>query len=285
MTQETSHTFQWPPKVAPEPEGDNAARAIDVPVPVVLPPRERAVVAWWREIEATWLEPTVPALSVRMREAQWEPDASSVYCNCCGVSVGAFEQDEFGCASCRDVRWPWDRFVRLGVYEGALRHWIHEVKFRRWRAIGLELGEMLGESLRLAGCPNDALIVPVPISRSRKVLRGIDHTLVLAQGMRRSTGYAIRRMLRARSHRSQWLVVPSQRTKNVSDVFGFRGSSRPQGQAIVLVDDVRTSGATLGACARLLRSAGPGKGQPAAIWACAVGVAAEPGRKADSGQG
>jgi ComF family protein len=272
--------FQWPPKAAPETAAPADSLVVDAPEPVVLPPIERPAVALWRELEAAWLEPRVPAFAVRMLEARWEPDAPSAYCNQCGVSIGLHEQQEFGCGSCRDIKWPWDRFVRLGEYDGVLRHWIHEVKFRRWRAVGVELGRMLGESLRLAGCSEDAVLVPLPMPRGKRMWRGIDHTSVLAQGIRQATGYSIVRALRARLHRSQRLVVPSQRAGNVAGVFRAVGAERLAGRAVVLVDDVRTTGSSLAACARVLRESMPEGGGIESIWVCAVGVTPEHGRKA-----
>ncbi|MHC4977214.1 MAG: ComF family protein [Planctomycetota bacterium] len=265
--------FEWPPST-PVPDGEaGSAGEIIAPEPVVLAPVERPRVALWRQLEETWLEPTVPALGVRMIEAGWEPDAPCAYCNRCGVSVGGHEQDEFGCASCRDVRWPWDRFVRLGEYDGVLREWIHEAKFRRWRAVGVGLGRMLGESLRLAGCPKDAVVVAVPMARSKRMSRGIDHTRVLASGVREATGMRVVRAIRARRHRSQRLVASSERVGNVRGVFRARAGAVTGGH-VALVDDVRTSGATLASCARVLRE----ECQDLTIWACGVGVAPEPGR-------
>ncbi|MFG0258496.1 MAG: ComF family protein [Phycisphaerales bacterium JB043] len=255
---------------------------IEPPEPVVLVARERAHVAWWRGVEETWLEPTVASLGVRMLEAGWEPDAPGAYCNRCGVSVGAHEQGEFGCASCKDVRWPWDRFVRLGEYDGALRTWIHEIKFRRWRAIGVRLGRMLGESLRLAGCPDDAVVVPVAMHRLKRVWRGIDHSRVIGEGVCEATGMSLARVLRARRHRSQRLVSSSERARNVSGVYRLAGRLR-EASTVVLVDDVRTTGATLASCARVIREGRAGPGEGPSVWACTLGVAPEPGRLAREG--
>ena len=68
-------------------------------------------------------------------------------------------------------------------------------------------------------------------------------------------------LVRTRSTRPQVELSKEQRQKNVQDVFAVkrRRRSRPQeltGLKVVVIDDVSTTGATLSACAALLRSAG-----------------------------
>ena len=121
-----------------------------------------------------------------------------------GTAWGAHDYSEGdGCHRCESKRLPWERAVRLGPYEDLLRDAILETKFTRWRHVGEQLGRRLGESLcsTLAAkgqTPADAVLIPVPSSTRRRLVRGIDHTLAIARGMRRASGIEISRPLSAR---------------------------------------------------------------------------------------
>lgn len=148
--------------------------------------------------------------------------------------------------------------MRLGPYDGPLREWIHELKFERFRPAGWTLGRLMGERLKAeliaAGVePARVVLVPVPMSRWRRMSRGIDHTLALARGVREVTGAPIARTL-ARLHRPSQIEVPaSQRRANVAKAFRARRLEALDGRLVVMIDDVRTTGATLAAACRALR--------------------------------
>lgn len=57
----------------------------------------------------------------------------------------------------------------------------------------------------------------------------------------------------------QPVVTPSQRQANVRDAFAIRRGHQFAGKTICLVDDVKTTGATLNECAKVLKEAGAKK--------------------------
>lgn len=250
----------------------------------------------WREalvsIEREWLGLRSAPLDVRLRDAGWVPEPADAACPRCARSVGAFGADASGCTDCRSQRMPWDRIVRLGTYEGVLGQVVREIKFARFRSLGVQTGRLLGGQLRAALLdvqidPRLVAIVPVPMSRRRYLERGIDHTLVISRGIRDTTGGTIVRIL-SRSHGPSQLAVPaSERRDNVSGVFRVR-PGRGRGNlspAYVIVDDVRTTGASLRAATRTLRkwlsdrekdAKSPGvEGATVApqVWACIIAAA------------
>lgn len=256
--------FLWPPR--PDPRESERAHptqnAAQTPRPCAPPTPFRtrtsvSIVSAWRAIESAWLDPRVLSFARRARESGWQADDASAYCPRCALSVGPFEADNDGCATCRNARLPWARAIRLGPYEGLLREAIHDLKFSAFRHVGAELGHEIGRRLararERAGLGNlPMFIVPVPTSTRRRLSRRIDHTLTLARGASRTSGGKVLRAL-ARKHRpEQWAVPPSERARNVSGAFRVRGII-PQSRAlIVLLDDVRTSGATLRSASRAL---------------------------------
>jgi len=272
--------FVWPPANRHESIGGaDAAPDPHIEIkPTALPAPRSSPARWWAAVERTWLVPTALPVEERLAAAGWAPEPPGACCDRCATTVGPGEADEFGCASCRDRRVPWDRAVRLGPYDGELRRVILDVKFTRFRAAGGALGRMLARVIRDAGAPADELvIVPVPMSTPRRLARGIDHTAAVARGVAHELNAPLRRALR-RAHRpSQRAVSMSNRATNVLGSIRLRTSvgASLAGRTVVIVDDVRTSGATLRAAAQAIRAA-ERHTRPDAIWAAPVSVT--PGR-------
>jgi ComF family protein len=94
----------------------------------------------------------------------------------------------------------------------------------------------------------DAILVPVPSSLSNSKKRGYSHTSLIAKALvRQLPGLRTRELLRSKSKRlDQVGLSPGQRVENMQGAFraDLRGF-HPNGRALVLVDDVLTSGATM----------------------------------------
>jgi ComF family protein len=149
----------------------------------------------------------------------------------------------------------------IGPYEGTLRDIVHALKYDGRRSIGPHLARLMALHGRdvLAGA--DA-VVPVPLHGRRLRERGFNQADDLARGL----GVPVWRALGRVEHtRAQVDLPAAERYLNVRNAFalldlGFTRIWRSQpslvGRTIVLVDDVTTTGATLDACARVLREAG-----------------------------
>ncbi|MFZ2874210.1 MAG: hypothetical protein WAZ94_06980 [Phycisphaerales bacterium] len=280
--------FQWPPKPAPDlgPPSDPAqwrhhqpaferARARGESLDMA-PGADLGVV---HAIETAWLGLSRAPLDVRAAEWGWTPDAASAYCSRCGSTVGAFEMDERGCTACRGVSLAWDRAIRLGAYEGLLRDLIHELKFTAWRRVGRDMGMLLGEALReqAAGFESSRVVlIPVPSTWFRRWIRGVDHSLEICRGVQSVTGWRIQSLV-SRSHRpSQVGLTGAGRRKNVLGAFKTKGRLDEADLAVV-IDDVRTTGATLTETCRELRNGVLDAGAGVRLWVATVAVTAGPG--------
>ena len=99
-----------------------------------------------------------------------------------------------------------------------------------------------------------ACVIPVPLHRSRKRHRGFNQAEDLAREMSMPVVAALRRVS---ATATQTELPAGQRHRNVRHAFAVtRAAAALTGKAVVLIDDVSTTGATLDACARVLKQAG-----------------------------
>jgi ComF family protein len=131
------------------------------------------------------------------------------------------------------------------------------------------LRAMAGAWARASGARwRHACLVPVPLHPRRRRERGFDQAAWLAAGLARRLGMQALRgvLVRCRDTLPQGDPRVLSRSGNVEDAFLVRLPARIRGRPVVLVDDVFTSGATIRACAGLLRAAGAA--EVAALTAC-----------------
>jgi ComF family protein len=140
----------------------------------------------------------------------------------------------------------------MGPYEGTLRTLLHALKYDARRSIAPHLSRMMAAQGAdvLAGA--DA-VVPVPLHRRRMRERGFNQADDLARELGLPVLHALRRV---RATHAQVGLPAERRRDNVRDAFDITTQPMLVGSTIVLVDDIATTGATLEACARVLRRAG-----------------------------
>ena len=145
----------------------------------------------------------------------------------------------------------------IGEYDGTLRDIIHALKYGHRRSLAPRLAaQMRARGMDLldgADC-----VVPVPLHWRREHRRGFNQARELA----RQLGLpVVDALVRTRHTRPQVELPADRRRGNVDRAFGLRpawfGKARSiSGLKAVLVDDVSTTGATLQACAHVLKRAG-----------------------------
>jgi len=184
-------------------------------------------------------------------------------CRTCGgmlPSWRAIDEAMERCASCRRRGQSGiDTGRTAGAYEGALRAIVHAFKYEGRRVLRSRLGALMREAghdlLDDATCA-----VPVPLHPWRRFRRGFNQAAALAAELNLPVVHAL---WRTRATAAQTGLTASARRRNVRGAFALsplvsRGSRRAMlvDQVVVLVDDVRTTGATLEACASTLKEAG-----------------------------
>jgi ComF family protein len=101
------------------------------------------------------------------------------------------------------------------------------------------------------------VVVPMPLHWMRQWTRGFNQSELLGRVVARRLNAPLRNALRRKRATSQQAgLTNSQRRKNVEGAFELRHGASVKDLHVLLVDDVLTTGATLGACAKVLKRAG-----------------------------
>ena len=177
------------------------------------------------------------------------------FCTQCGDPLATWRRagiQSSRCPRCRRRPSAITSARAVGSYTGSLRAILHAFKYGRRQSLAGPLGELMADAAGelLEGID---LAVPVPLHWRRRRQRGFNQAQALARTLGLSWRDALRR---TRSTRSQTDLPAAQRHRNVRDAFAVRRRAGVSGLVILIVDDVSTTGATLEACARVLRAAG-----------------------------
>lgn len=141
-------------------------------------------------------------------------------------------------------------------FDGPVRDAIHALKYRGVRAAAETLGRMMADFLEANPVPADVL-VPVPLHSRRLRSRGYNQSALLARAIGKRTTLPVdeHHLVRTRNSRPQ--VDVSSREERRANVAGnFACDSDASGLAVLLIDDVATTGSTLSECAYVLNGTG-----------------------------
>jgi ComF family protein len=181
------------------------------------------------------------------------------FCESCGAPFEFAVAGTRRCAQCYAAPPAYDRARSALVYDDGSRGLIlgfkHGDRLHAAPAFGAWIARAGAELLEDAD-----IVAPTPLHRWRLLKRRYNQAALIAQHAARIAGVRhIPDLLeRHRATQSQGGLGPLQRARNVAGAFRLnpRHADRVKGSRIVLVDDVLTTGATVGACARILRRGG-----------------------------
>ena len=181
------------------------------------------------------------------------------FCVSCGAPFEFAIEGEHRCASCHAAPPPYNRARAALIYDEGSRGLIigfkHGDRLHATPALGAWTARAGAELVREAD-----IVVPVPLHRWRLLKRRYNQAALIAAHVAKAGGipHIPDLIERHRATPSQGELGPTQRLRNVAGAFRLnpRHADRVKGARIVLVDDVLTTGATVGACVRVLRQGG-----------------------------
>ncbi|MBO9675003.1 MAG: ComF family protein [Sphingobacteriaceae bacterium] len=209
-------------------------------------------------------------------------------CNACGEAL--YHSEYLICTKClydlpftdyhqhaenRVAKQLWGRaplnaaMAMLYFRKGAkVQNLIHNLKYNSRTDVGVVLGNMLGERLKISAIyQNIDLIIPVPLHHKKYRHRGYNQCTFIAEGIAQEMKIEFSEgiLVRNKATESQTKKSRYNRYQNMKDVFQVNSIESITGKHILLVDDVITTGATLEACANALLAVGATKVSIAAL--------------------
>ncbi|MCG0277433.1 MAG: ComF family protein [Thermanaeromonas sp.] len=163
------------------------------------------------------------------------------------------------CPQCQEEKPPFRLARAVGPYRGMLKDVILDFKYKGRRSLSQPLGYLLAQVVAaepLFGKPQ--VIIPVPLARQRLKERAFNQAELLAREVGRLLGLKVAEgvLLKERDTVPQAGLGRKERWINLKDTFALKRASIIEGQDVLLVDDVLTTGATVTACTIVLLQAG-----------------------------
>ena len=240
---------------SPTPLWDTLRQARELLLDAIFPPRCAGCGCFESNLFcahcASQLQPIVPPL-----------------CYICGAPFDVLAKGVEICADCRANRYqqkpPFAALRSAYLFDGPLRKAAHRFKYRGKTGLAAPLAALLEECLKNQNALDAPiipwqelkLIVPVPLSSWRRYRRGYNQSALLARELARLLDVPFGEVLqRARHTPPQVGLSRRQRADNVRGAFALNAplEDSQKAGAILLVDDVYTTGATIRECAQVLR--------------------------------
>ena len=181
----------------------------------------------------------------------------------CPVCAASLPMHRSPCPYCKGKGWPnFERVVRLTSYQDPVGAMVRHLKYHRGWGLGEELANRLLEQQRVQQVLEQTqVLVPVPLHWRRQLVRGYNQAEVIARHLAAAGPKRIpvaRPLRRVRNTETQThLHSHAKRASNLRDAFALVDGRPLAGRHVTLVDDVWTTGATMQAIARVLKTARP----------------------------
>jgi competence protein ComFC len=180
-------------------------------------------------------------------------------CSRCGRPLRLNSQKQSICKQCAATEYYFRQARAVALYEGALREYLTDLKYRFRPELGVALGELLVEwsKLNRRWRQND-LIIPVPLHQQKMVARGYNQAELIARPLGAYWGKKIltEAVVREKPTQKQNDLSKQERFLNIANAFRVLKPQLVAGKRILVIDDILTTGATVSEVARMLLKAG-----------------------------
>ncbi|MCP3671801.1 MAG: ComF family protein [Gammaproteobacteria bacterium] len=175
------------------------------------------------------------------------------YCRICALPLPRHHAETAMCGSCLQQAPSFDHCHAAFAYDYPISNLISEFKFSGKLQSGRLLANLLINSIEACQLPLPDLIIPIPLHRSRLRERGFNQAVELARPVGRHFNIPVETHSCKRSHATatQSNLEKDARKRNVRNAFRLAGQIAHD--HVVLLDDVVTTGSTVGEVARILK--------------------------------
>ena len=180
-------------------------------------------------------------------------------CGTCGYPFFGRMAENRACPHCVECKPRFGEGRAAVLMQGPGRRMVHGLKYRKETHVAEDMRRVFLATGRFVPFVRDAVLIPVPLHPRKERERGFNQSALIAGILAGENGTAsVRNLLvRVRDTETQTHLDRAQRRDNLKNAFAITpGCSLNPKSRYVLVDDVFTTGATLNACATVLRKAG-----------------------------
>ncbi len=183
-------------------------------------------------------------------------------CFVCKRLVPARERVPAGrtCKMCRPSSSVYAFFSPLAYQDKPMKNMIHALKYGRAQELAEIFADMLARDAAKFGVsfPADALLIPIPLDPIREQRRGFNQAELIAKqlGARWELEVASGALAHQKKKTAQALLDARGRWNEIYGTFAVREPARIQGSTVCVIDDVKTTGATIEEASRVLKAAG-----------------------------
>lgn len=149
-------------------------------------------------------------------------------------------------------------------YGDVIRRLIHKLKYGKWQRISPIINELTGRYLKNLNLKlnKNYIVVPIPLHKNKKAERGFNQSEIIAKYVAEKLKLPLKtdNLAREKETKSQTEMKDwEERKNNIKESFSVSSSEDIKGKNIILVDDIYTSGATIGEAAEVLKKSGAKK--------------------------
>lgn len=178
-------------------------------------------------------------------------DSEAVLCGRCGHELPEWDN--------APRRIPgYERCAAAFVYEEPIRGSILRFKFHGMQTYAVQFARWMAVRVRGELRTSFDFVTWTPCSRRRRWTRGFDQAELLAKALARELDLEARPTLEKFRHRppQSKTKTAAKRRANVQGAYRLLPGADVRARTVLVVDDILTTGATLGECGRILRQAG-----------------------------
>lgn len=178
-------------------------------------------------------------------------DSEAVLCGRCGHELPEWDN--------APRRVPgYERCAAAFVYEEPIRGAILRFKFHGMQTYAVQFARWMAVRVRGELRTSFDFVTWTPCSRRRRWSRGFDQAELLAKALARELDLEARPTLEKFRHRppQSKTKTAAKRRANVQGAYRLLPGADVRARTVLVVDDILTTGATLGECGRILRQAG-----------------------------
>ena len=180
-------------------------------------------------------------------------------CMKCGKPV-RYQEQEY-CYDCMHTVHFYDRGFSIWLHKSLVKQSIYQFKYHNRRCYGFYYGEIMAdlykEMIQTMQIKNPDVIIPIPLHKKRRRIRGYNQAEIVADHLGRKIGVSVETkwLFRKNNTNPQKTLNRKARWKNLDQAFEVSDDFCPV-RTVLLVDDIYTTGSTIDSVAKVLKAKG-----------------------------